>query len=995
MQQFYESRLIPAEKKPFLIDVSRSSGPLLAISGAESGPRYILDVASQIASKGLGFNAGAMFGAAQFLETWTGNDKTQTIQRIGDSFNELFQKHLQWPTLHTHWCNSGAEANEIALGMCYRQRKHKQAQRVIAFEGAFHGRMMIALASTWNVKKREPFSWEGFETSYASYPTLIDDNITAPIVPEGWAAFWADHVDRPEFESQARTRFDSADQQLQSEIESLLAVRRLALDGRHYAVLIEPMQCEGGDRYSSSRFHIGLANLCRSVSIPLVYDEIQTGLGLGGEFFWHQKFDLRDALDQPLAPDYVILAKKAQVGAVLSHTACSFVQQFSAASLVRGFIHASMIDQFRPEIDFIEEHNRQRLNELIEKYPNHMSRPRVSGLSFAFDFAESETQQKFVNHRFQHGLLYYPAGQRAARFRFNLAFRGHWLDLAWEQITAALQTTLEPSDVPPAPVSVPAPEVQPYIDFHSQFIAGKLGEATCDPVKFLSQQLANLQIDAQVVVLNNDNWTTYRQQVWDLQGIIYEPLRQTAIEKFDKLVSAENSLAIVVAQNDRIISMAFAAPPANFPGENGLSADPHFEDPQTVYMLDLTVVPEHRGKLGRLMKQAMCLLAQSKGLDAIQGRNRDRLARGMWAINLSLGSFCTRILKDDYQDEHAFGDCLMYRCPMTWADSPLYMSNAVHQPLEMADLDAKFCSDNLSNLTNKLTLSNFVTESYLQQLSDVFQLLPQRLRHGYSASGMSECVDKLVKSIWLKRKPRRKLIVVGDGFFGHGSFLSRALSDAGDCLFEAMRIANDDNAIQVLQQELAADETLAVFVEPLGCLTGKRIDQQRLRDLSEVCQKHETPLVTHDSAGLCHRYDPNYFLPSAVPGFTPDAGMMFLGGQMAVCYLSQDYFVDTPLMLISTWDGDVFSLAQFHRTMRQCQAEDMPALLTKFQERLLEKLESTAGDLQHELIGGCGWFRGTVPSQISSMFRQPESNLFISSPSLGAIKRFLKTDVLK
>ena len=116
---------------------------------------------------------------------------------------------------------------------------------------------------------------------------------------------------------------------------------------------------------------------------------------------------------------------------------------------------------------------------------------------------------------------------------------------------------------------------------------------------------------------------------------------------------------------------------------------------------------------------------------------------------------------------------------------------------------------------------------------------------------------------------------------------------------------------------------------------------------------------------------------------------------MAVCYLSQDYFVDTPLMFISTWDGDVFSLAQFHRTMRQCQAEDMPALLAKFQDRLLEKLESPSGDLQHELTGGCGWFQGAVPSQISNMFRQPESNLFISSPSLGAIKRFLETDVLK
>ena len=538
------------------------------------------------------------------------------------------------------------------------------------------------------------------------------------------------------------------------------------------------------------------------------------------------------------------------------------------------------------------------------------------------------------------------------------------------------------------------PRVDAYFDFHARFLSGKIKALQGQPPltggadEYLRTALADVGIQASIVFLTESNWPAYRQQVWDLQGVIYEPLRQTEISKFDLLIAAANSIAFVVLEKGKVIAMAFAAPPSNFPRERGVPEDPHFLDPHTGYMLDLTVVRKYQGKLGRIVKQAMCLAAQSKGLQAIQGRNRDRLARGMWAINLSLGSYATRVLKDDYPDDHAFRDCLMYRCGLVWEPEPLNLSCGVNRPLDSADLSEEFCVQNMSAVTNKLTLSNFVTADYLSQLNGVLELLPEPLRHAYTASGMSECVDKLVKSIWLRRQPRRQLVRVADSFFGHGSFLSRGLSGRMEPLFPVTQLADDDQLFRKLEQQLATDQVLAVFLEPLGSQSGIRIQRARLSKIAELCQAYATPLVSHESAGMFGRYSPEAFLPAALDGFTPDAGMLFLGGQMAVCFMREAWFEETPLMFISTWDGDLLSMAQFDHARRRLPARDLPSLWNRYHDRLTGML-AKQGVTQHALQGGVGWFRGPVDSRLASLFHQPRPGWFLSCPSVGAVQRFL------
>ncbi len=1002
LQGLYAGQRVPPEKKPFLISLRDSSGPAMVVDGGGA----ILDVASQIASMAAGFNPGVAFGVAEILDSWTGRTDSTATQAIRAAFIELLARQLGWHHLHLHLCHSGAEANETALGMCYQRRKNRAARHVIAFRNSFHGRMLVTLAATWNPAKREPFAWPGCQASFVDYPEMpVGDDVRAAPVPAGWQSLWST-APRRGFDDQVRARFAEPDGLLSDEIDSLLQARALLQSGQHFAVILEPMQCEGGDRYSSARFHQALINLCRAFEVPLVYDEIQTGFGLGGDFFWHRKFDLRDDRGQPVHPDYVVIAKKAQVGAVIAHHASPFGHEsFDAASLARGFIQASIVEQYRKEINAIEQRSRTELPALLDRYPGQVDRPRISGLSFAFDFADPEMLKRFVAQRFHHGLLYYPAGDRAARFRFNLAMRDRWLDVAWQQIRAALQATFRADAVPAetVPVAIDRESADTYYDFHQQFLARKLAAiapvtaSVTDARQFIRDSLQQAGLaHLELIELDAESWPDWRERIERLQTANYEPLRQTPIKKFDRLIRARNSLAIVVCEDQEIVAMAFAAPPSNFPLERGLRGDERFDDPQTVYMLDLTVIRRYRGQLGRLMKQWLCLLAQQRGLSAVIGRNRDHLARGMWAINLSLGSYITRVIREDYMDEHDYRDCLMYRCDLTWDLPPQDLSGGVDRPLTGPDLNPRFCRDNMPTLVNKLTLSNFVTRDFLENLEYVFALLPDSLQHGYTASGVSECVDKLVKAIWLQRKPRTRLVTLAGSWYGTGSFLARALTGTGESWFDVQRIAGSKPAqvMRDLDQALAADAVLAVFVEPLGWMNGRRIPLDGLLEIQEICRRHHVPLVSHDSGGLFYRYTADRFGPSGTGGYLPDAGLIALGGQMAMCYMDKSWFVDTPLMFISTWDGDAFSLARFAEMARRTHADPSAheELIERFHQRLIQKLADN-GVTDYDLFRGTGWFNGPVEARLAhvlvergrapGLFAEPRCDAAVCGNGIG------------
>lgn len=154
-----------------------------------------------------------------------------------------------------YFCNSGTEANEAALKFARKVAKvalnRPDKTGIVAFSGGFHGRTMGALAATYKTQYREAFQ---------------------PVMP---GVVFADYND-----------LDSAAQ---------------AIDATTCAVIVEPVQGEGGVNPATPEFLEGLRALCDQHQALLIFDEVQCGLGRTGRLWAHEAYNV--------SPDIMTLAK--------------------------------------------------------------------------------------------------------------------------------------------------------------------------------------------------------------------------------------------------------------------------------------------------------------------------------------------------------------------------------------------------------------------------------------------------------------------------------------------------------------------------------------------------------------------------------------------------------------------------------------------------------------------------------------------------------------
>jgi acetylornithine/N-succinyldiaminopimelate aminotransferase len=237
-----------------LLGVYRPAGPVfVGAEGchlrAEDGRRY-LDFTSGLAVNALGYGDPAVAAAIRAALD-DGLVHTSNLWRTAPAA-EL----AAWLAAHSFadrvfFCNSGAEANEGAIKFA-RRWAGPGRHEVIAFRGGFHGRTAGALAATDRPEYREPFR---------------------PLMPGVRFA----------------TIGDTA------EVEALLRGGRVA------AVLVEPIQAEGGVRAVPHAFLRALRYLCDEAGALLIADEVQTGLGRTGWFWAHEAAGI--------APDLLTVAK--------------------------------------------------------------------------------------------------------------------------------------------------------------------------------------------------------------------------------------------------------------------------------------------------------------------------------------------------------------------------------------------------------------------------------------------------------------------------------------------------------------------------------------------------------------------------------------------------------------------------------------------------------------------------------------------------------------
>ena len=186
--------------------------------------------------------------------------QAESLWHVSNLYYTLPQTSLaDWLTGHSFadrvfFCNSGAEANEAAIKLCrkyFYDRGNKERYRIISMTQSFHGRTMAALSATGQDKIKEGFDpvLEGFD-----------------FVP-----------------------FDDLDALKQK------------MDSSTAAVMLEPVQGEGGVRCPSPGYLQSVREICDDTGTLLVFDEIQTGMGRTGKLFAYEHFGIE--------PDIMTLAK--------------------------------------------------------------------------------------------------------------------------------------------------------------------------------------------------------------------------------------------------------------------------------------------------------------------------------------------------------------------------------------------------------------------------------------------------------------------------------------------------------------------------------------------------------------------------------------------------------------------------------------------------------------------------------------------------------------
>ncbi|HYV44390.1 MAG TPA: aspartate aminotransferase family protein [Myxococcaceae bacterium] len=272
------------------------------------------------------------------------------------------------------FCNSGAEANEALIKLARKVQKDRgQADRfeIICFDNSFHGRTLATVTATGQTKYQK-----GFEP-----------------LPPGFL-----HVPYGELD----------------------AVRH-AVTSHTAAVLVEPIQGEGGVRPAPEGFLRALRQLCDERGLLLLVDEIQTGMGRTGKLFAFQHEDVR--------PDAISMAKALgngiPIGAMLCSESCgkslsagthgsTFGGNLLAVEAAKATFKLIADPKLLQSVTEKGEYFQGQARKLLEQHPQHLAAVRGRGLLWGIEVKGDAG--KVVARCRDLGLLVNLAGEKTVRF---------------------------------------------------------------------------------------------------------------------------------------------------------------------------------------------------------------------------------------------------------------------------------------------------------------------------------------------------------------------------------------------------------------------------------------------------------------------------------------------------------------------------------------------------------------------------------------------------
>lgn len=417
---------ILADGYPMVMDIEKSHGSYIV---DQNGDKF-LDMFSMFASTAIGYNHPHLVAHQEFLGKNAINKPamsdiyTKDYADLIDTFARVaMPKELQY----CFFISGGSLAVENALKAAFDWKTkinfskgiEKEAGQVIHFKQAFHGRSgyTLSLTNTKDPRKYEyfpKFDWPRIENPKILFPET-DENIAQTKQTEDLA-------------------INQIKQALQDRKDQIACI------------IIETIQGEGGDNYFRPEFLKQLREICDQEEILLIFDEVQTGMGMTGKMWAFQHYDV--------VPDIISFGKKTQVCGILANKEKLDIvpnNVFKESSRINSTFGGNYIDmlRFKLILEVIEKENLvenaaekgsyiiDRLKD-IEKHTNKIKNIRGKGLFIAFDFDNDQSRTDFITKCFNDKLILLPCGETSVRFRphLNVSFKD--VNLALDIVKKAL-----------------------------------------------------------------------------------------------------------------------------------------------------------------------------------------------------------------------------------------------------------------------------------------------------------------------------------------------------------------------------------------------------------------------------------------------------------------------------------------------------------------------------------------------------------------------------
>ena len=318
---------------------------------------------------------------------------------------------------HFFFIDGGALAVENALKTAFdwKVRKNLAAQRgeighqVIHFRRCFHGRSGYTMSMTDTVDPRKTQYFPKFDWPRISNPAvnfaLSEPQRTEDVVAREQAAL--------------------------DEIKAAISQHGHDIA----AIIIEPIQGEGGDNHFRGEFLKSLRQLADECDILLIFDEVQTGLGITGKTWACQHFDV--------LPDILVFGKKTQICGIMASARIDEVTDnvFRTPSRINSTWGGNLADMVRSTryLQIIRDENLianaakqgarllAGLQAFAERH-THVSNVRGRGLMCAFDLPSTELRNKTIGLLQERKMMALPCGESGLRFRPVLDVKAEHID---------------------------------------------------------------------------------------------------------------------------------------------------------------------------------------------------------------------------------------------------------------------------------------------------------------------------------------------------------------------------------------------------------------------------------------------------------------------------------------------------------------------------------------------------------------------------------------